>query len=182
MSAPVALIISSVPKTAMDPRRLREAFRSYAGNDRYRRFIRALNTADVEAGRLRYWQDKLWNAFAETQFDCPRDYVTIGQIFAECEVHDCDLLADTVLAPYSQLRNYRTQSPDTGLLSGTIDNVNYPNPGWPVSPDEWPPSQNKMVDVLYCPRCRELRAGRERENGTEPCGEREPPRTRVLKS
>jgi hypothetical protein len=143
---------------------LREAFRSYAGDDRYRRFVRSLNTAHINAGRLRYWQHELWSAFAETMSACPRDYTTIMQVFTLCEVHDCDLIADTVLSPYSQIRTYRTQSPDTGLHSGTIDNEKYPYPGWPVSPDDWPPNENKLVDVLYCPRCRELRAEREREN------------------
>jgi hypothetical protein len=146
----------------MELQLLREAFRAYAGDDKYRRFIRALNTANIDADRLRYWQDEIWNQFAETTSNCPRDYVTIQKIFAVCEVHDRELLADTVLAPYSQLRNYRTQSPDTGLQTGTIDNENYPYPGWPVSPDDWPPNENKMVDVLYCPKCRELRAERER--------------------
>lgn len=150
----------------MKPNLLREAFRSYAGDDKYRRFIRALNTASMQADRLRYWQDKLWTDFAATASDCPRDYSTIQQLFAVCEMHGCDLRVDTILAPYSQLQNSRTQSPDTGLQAGTIEKEKYPYPGWPVSPDDWPPNENKMVDVLYCPKCRELRAERERENGT----------------
>ncbi|MBX3418747.1 MAG: hypothetical protein KF851_14165 [Pirellulaceae bacterium] len=150
----------------MKSKLLRESFRSYAGDEKYRRFIRALNTASQNAVQLRYWQDVLWTGFASTVPDCPCDYSTIQQLFAVCELHDCDLLTDTVLAPYSQLRHSRTQSPDTGLQAGTIDNDKYPYPGWPVSPDDWPPHENKFVDVLYCPKCRELRAQRERENET----------------
>ena len=149
----------------MTPIALRESFRAFAGDENFRRFVHAINTAPFRLKRLRYWQEELWNEFRATTPDCTESYAEIQQLFAICEVHGYELERDTVLAPYSQLRYHRTESPDSGLHSGMMDTKQYPYPGWGVSPSDWPPAENRMVDVLYCPRCRELRSEREAENG-----------------
>ena len=166
----------------METKLLQELFRVFAGDEKYRRFIRALNTASLDSDKLSYWQDSLWTNFVSTMPHCPREYSMIQKLFAICEIHDCDLLADTVLAPYSQLRYTRTQSPETGLQTGMLDNEKHPYLGWPVSPADWPPDENKLVDLLYCSKCRELRDEREHQKATEQSDARKSPVSREFVS
>ena len=73
----------------MERSAIREAFRNFAGEPRYRKFVHALNTRCSD--RLLFWQEKLWREFvgrnptADLQFDALR------KAFHVCEVHGCEL-------------------------------------------------------------------------------------------
>jgi len=148
------------PSTNMNSTELRDAFRTFAGEDAYKKFVRTFNLAPDDFDRLRFWQDTLWSKFSSTHPNFPTESQSIRDAFRVCELHDETLLLDSVLAPYSQLRPRITESPDTGLHHG-ISCVDCPYPGWGMSPEDWPPEENKMVDVLYCPTCRDNRKHRE---------------------
>ncbi len=77
----------------MDRSAIREAFREFAGEPRFRRFMHALNTRCSD--RLLFWQEKLWREFvvqnpaADLQFDALR------KAFHFCEIHGCELASET---------------------------------------------------------------------------------------
>jgi hypothetical protein len=49
----------------MDTAEVREAFRSFVGDECFRKFVRALNSGRPD--RLLYWQEELWHRFASEQ-------------------------------------------------------------------------------------------------------------------
>src|SRR5262245_21287399 len=127
---------------------VRTAFRRFVGEDQYRRFVRALNTARPGARALRFWQERLWDDFAASTPSIPGTFEQVRGCFGICEIHDRELLNDTVLAPYSQIRYCATQSPDLGLPKGLAGAEDFPYSGWGVSPNDWQPGATRLVEVL----------------------------------
>src|SRR6187401_2409631 len=114
----------------MDAAELRRAFAAFAGEDRFRSFIRALNVAPVSLTRLRFWQEDLWAAFVEVDLRWPAEFPGIREAFRVCEVHGCQLARDSVFAPAGQIQRSHTQSPDSGSPEFPPAFAAFPYPGW----------------------------------------------------
>lgn len=78
---------------------IRDHFHAYAGDDAYPKFVAEINLFNRRAGRLRYWQEKIWQPFS----DAKGLSLTLPQIldcFAVCHVHGCELEKDDVPIVY----------------------------------------------------------------------------------
>jgi hypothetical protein len=142
----------------MDSAELRRAFAAFAGDDRFRAFVRALNAAPVSLTRLRYWQGELWAAFVAADPRWPADFAAAREAFRVCEVHGCELARDAVHAPAGQIQWRHTQSPDCGFPDFPPAFAAFPYSGWGVDPSAWAGAGTRLVEVWYCPECRRLRA------------------------
>ncbi len=159
----------------MTPPEVWRAFMAFAGEGRFRAFVRALNTAPASLLRLRYWQAELWARFTRADPRWPADFASVREVFRACEVHAAELLRDTVLAPAGQIQWRETQSPDLGFPDSPREFAELPYPGWGVDPTAYPPSYpTKLVGLWYCPVCRELRAAWEAERAARLAGTRRP--------
>jgi hypothetical protein len=152
----------------MDATAMRRAFAAFAGEDRFRSFVRALNKAPVSLNRLRFWQAKLWAAFVGIDPRWPADFAAVRDAFRVCEVHGAELLRDAVHAPAGQIQWLHTQSPDSGWPNPPAEFATFPYPGWGVDPAAWTGAGTRLMDVWYCPECRRLRAAWEAEHGRTP--------------
>ena len=74
----------------VDAHTIRDRFRSAVGTQSYGKFVRGINEFSISAGRLRYWQQKLWEPFAESEQLCCKDAEVI-RIFLVCCVHGDEL-------------------------------------------------------------------------------------------
>lgn len=86
----------------MEAVEVRRAFAAFAGEDLFRAFVRALNTAPMALTRLRFWQEELWVAFVQADPHWPADFAAVREAFRICEVHGCELACDAVHAPAGQ--------------------------------------------------------------------------------
>jgi hypothetical protein len=98
----------------VDASELRRAFGAFAGVDRFRAFVRALNVAPVSLTRLRFWQEQLWAAFVSADPRWPADFAVAREAFRVCELHGCGLARDAVSALAAQIQWQHTQSPNSG--------------------------------------------------------------------
>jgi hypothetical protein len=78
----------------MDAQKLRILFRDFAGEDRYRKFVRAIDGACQSKHRLLFWQQDLWQEFVlaiPLAPLAPRSDSEILAAFRVCYCHGCDL-------------------------------------------------------------------------------------------
>ena len=83
-------------RNVMTPAQLRTTFRGFAGSDRVRRFVVQLRGDAPEEARpryptgrgLRYWQEELWDQFADKNDDVPLDLEAIREAMLWCDIHD----------------------------------------------------------------------------------------------
>ena len=75
----------------MDAATLRISFRDFAGQDRYRKFVRTINRQCRTNGRLFFWQEQLWREFLTRVSEAPASEGEIMNLFRVCDIHDCDL-------------------------------------------------------------------------------------------
>jgi hypothetical protein len=151
----------------VDAAELRLAFGAFAGADRFRAFVRALNVAPVSLTRLRFWQEELWAAFVSADPRWPADFAVAREAFRVCELHGCELVRDAVPAPTGQIQWRHTQSPDSGSPDLPPDFAAFPYAGWGVDPLAWSGAGTTLMEVWYCPECRRLRAMWEAEHAEQ---------------
>ena len=151
----------------MDYVGLRTAFSKFVGKERFNEFVKTLNTAHIDLKRLRFWQEQLWKRFVQSHPDWPVNFGIVREAFRFCEVHGCDLLRGTVLAPSGQIQQMETQSGDSGRRGCLIGNQDFPYCGWSVNPDDWVGCGTRTMEIWFCPTCRELRAIWESERDPE---------------
>jgi len=75
----------------LDADKIKTAFREFAGDERYRKFVRAISQRCPEKGRLFFWQEQLWNEFSSAH---PEDTTSQGEILRilrVCYIHNSDL-------------------------------------------------------------------------------------------
>lgn len=75
----------------MDGGEVRAAFRNFAGEERFRRFVRAASQKCPEKGCLFFWQEQLWGKFVATVAGVGMRQNEILQAFRICDVHGCEL-------------------------------------------------------------------------------------------
>jgi hypothetical protein len=82
-----------------DAATLRQAFRSFLGDERFAEFIRQF----VRVGRLRHWQEEVWAKFvsANPEFAVGEDELRAA--LRICELHGCGLQPDTVVVAHEEL-------------------------------------------------------------------------------
>jgi hypothetical protein len=85
---------SAPEATRMEASEFRTAFASFAGPDRYRKFLRALNREDRWRGRFVYWQEELLARFAATAPSAGVAFEQVESLLRVCELHGADLVAD----------------------------------------------------------------------------------------
>jgi hypothetical protein len=137
---------------------LLETFRAFAGNQQFRAFVHALNKAPLSLKRLRYWQEELWKSFISSHPMFPADFGKVREAFRICELHGCRLLGDAVHAPAGQIQHRETQSPDHPFPVDLPGIEDCPHDGWGVDPAEWEGCGTRLIDIWYCPECRNRRA------------------------
>jgi hypothetical protein len=147
----------------MDETAVLAAFRSFAGDQQFRTFVRDLNIAPLSLKRLRYWQEDLWAEFVALHPAVPADFGTVREAFRVCEVHDCQLLRDVVHAPAGQIQSRETHSPDHPFPDELPGIRDCPYSGWGVDPFEWQGCGTQLMEIWYCPECRKKRAILEEE-------------------
>jgi hypothetical protein len=75
----------------MDIGEIRTAFRKFVGEERFRKFVRAVSQRYPEKGRLFFWQEQLWDKFVSTVAGVGAGQDEIPRAFCICDVHDCEL-------------------------------------------------------------------------------------------
>jgi hypothetical protein len=75
----------------MDVNEVRTAFRKFAGEERFRKFVRAVSRRCPEKGRLFFWQEQLWGGFVSTVAGVGTHQDEILRAFRICDVHGCEL-------------------------------------------------------------------------------------------
>src|SRR5688572_29791891 len=70
---------------------VRTAFREFAGEERFREFVRAVSQRCPEKGRLFFWQEQMWGEFVSTVAGVGTCQDEILRIFRICDVHGCEL-------------------------------------------------------------------------------------------
>jgi hypothetical protein len=146
----------------MDDFALRHQFSRFAGHEKFRDFVRALNWAPIELKRLRFWQQQLWDSFVQANPQWPSDFSHAREAFRICEVHRQSLIRDKVWgagAPSNE-----TQSPDMRRPNTPCEFIMFPYPGWGLDPAKWPDGYLKLIEIWYCPECRSRRAEWEAEH------------------
>ncbi len=100
----------------MDTRELQASFRRFAGHERYRKFVRAINRACRSKGRLFFWQEQLWDEFAATIPDGLKTGNEVMAAFRVCDVHDCPLQSPPDDKPLVEIRD----TPERELAYNTL--------------------------------------------------------------
>jgi hypothetical protein len=75
----------------MPPAKLRASFLQFAGQARYRKFVRSLALVERNQARLFFWQELLWREFATKEPAAPKDERTVMELLRVCDVHDTTL-------------------------------------------------------------------------------------------
>jgi hypothetical protein len=139
---------------------IRSAFRDFVGDATYRKFLHALHAAPPDLEGLRFWQEQLWDSFVTSDPSLPRRFDAVRGAFQVCEIHNRDLLQERVLA-HSGSRQKSAVS--------RVPHLDFPYSDWGVlSHEVLPGTALKFVDILYCPECREKRAGWEKDGNRLP--------------
>ena len=89
----------------MDNGELSSRFLAFCGRERFRKFVIQLNRECRGKGRLLFWQEELWAAFAEThQGEAPCSFVAVAEALRLCPVHDLPLRSEEVPVAHGLVR------------------------------------------------------------------------------
>lgn len=128
---------------------VRTRFKAFAGDVQFHNFVVQVHRFAGRRGRLRFWQDKLWNAFLVENQDCGIDHDELCTTFRVCELHGCELQSTSVpvvdgCVVYS--RDY------------TIDSASrFPHATREFVSTEGAPKYSNRADIFYCNKCDETR-------------------------
>jgi hypothetical protein len=78
----------------MEASEFRNLFCSFAGPDRYRQFVRALNVGGRWRGRFQYWQERLIAGFLASFPSAEVGFERVEALLRVCELHGADLAHD----------------------------------------------------------------------------------------
>lgn len=146
----------------MDDAELIERFRSFAGGERFRKFLRTTNTDAVYKRRFLFWQEQLWDEFCTSH----PEYAQLSSddlfaLFRICHIHESRLLDDHVPATYGHWR-----FPQEYLLALE---KSFPFANMMYCGDSVERQRHANHSVKYCPECRdaliEWNAGRNHKMG-----------------
>jgi hypothetical protein len=78
----------------MEASEFRKSFSSFAGPDRYRQFVRALNAGGRWRSRFQYWQERLLAEFVASFPSAEVAFERVESLLRVCELHVADLAHD----------------------------------------------------------------------------------------
>lgn len=138
---------------------MRLALATFLGEERYRKFLRLLNTTCMHRGRLLFWQEDAWKEFVAAHPQWEMNYESLREQLRVCWVHGCELFGTRkrVYGPGVHL-NYTREY--TEVWSRMFPNSHEDLPervtagGYPL-PIE-------LAEVWECPECCKARAKWER--------------------
>lgn len=125
-------------------------FRSFCGEDRYRKFLKTINTDAIHKHRLYHWQEELWNEFCNTHHHHEYLYIPSDDLlnaFRICHIHEQRLLDDHVPADYG----YRRFPLDYSIA--LEESFPFANMMYCDGPSKRERHANH--NVKYCPTCRD---------------------------
>lgn len=134
----------------MDSAALRALFRRYAGPERYRRFMRAINGACRGKGRLFFWQEQLWRAFAETAPGTPMNDTDVMRVFAVCDVHECPLLQLAEETPLPEVRDTPEYEQARDNLFPFANDRNFVCSQCQAARERWIADNAELCRILRC--------------------------------
>jgi hypothetical protein len=74
---------------------IRTRFKAFVGEKRFRDFVYQIDGFANDRGRLRFWQEKVWEAFLVENPGCRMDHDELCRVFRtrfrSCELHRCEL-------------------------------------------------------------------------------------------
>jgi hypothetical protein len=129
----------------MEASEFRNVFISFAGPDRYRQFVRALNRGGRWRGRLLYWQETLLAEFVATYPSVEVAFELVEPLLRVCELHGAELAHDPeglshrcrgAVSDYTRAQAEQFPNTDCG----------------PVVMGRW--FENFRQGLWYCPACR----------------------------
>jgi hypothetical protein len=118
-------------KPEMDINEVRVAFREFAGEVRFRKFVRAVSQRCHRKERLFFWQEQLWGNFVCTVPRAARCPDEILRAFRICDVHGCELEPTPTNDALAEIRD----TPEYGQALETL---------FPLAAGRY----------FVCPRCR----------------------------
>ena len=132
----------------IDTTSIREAFESFAGTERFNKFLAVFNSDTRSPKALRYWQSELWSAFLESYASVAPsvdDIPNLSSVFNICPLHRVELQAGTAsvvngLTPFEPSLTYARNSrfPFDNLFA-------YKNHS---------SANTALVPTSFCPACR----------------------------
>lgn len=124
----------------------RETMLTSFGQDRYKKFVAAMNGRCQYKGRMFFWQEEMWNVVQKQLNVRISDFNIISGLFRHCHVHGDDLQQERVKVVYGTRKM-------TGAYIEALESVFpyanevYFGPCW-----QEPPSHQ---EVFFCEACRE---------------------------
>jgi hypothetical protein len=139
----------------VDPVEFRRSFAAFAGPDRYRQFLRALNGEGRWRGRFLYWQGELLEKFAASTGTGVATFEQVEPLLRVCEEHQVELERDPealssrcrgAVTDYTRAQAEHFPNTDCGPLEVGRRHDNYRHGLW------------------YCPACRASEAEWKRQS------------------
>ena len=131
----------------MDLHAVRQALAAFLGPEKFQRLISSPLSTN---GRLRFWQQSLWDEFTIANPSYADATDLLPAIFRYCILHDLDLLPDKISGTYGEIVHAPEYERDA------LRDFPYAAIGpWKT---EGKLKVELTIDVWYCPKCREAYA------------------------
>jgi hypothetical protein len=133
----------------MTDREIIRGFRLYAGQEKYRQFLFAINNSAPAEQRLKFWQEHLWAEFVKKNPGHDElGTVNVLQLFRICPVHGCRMAISNAGIRYGKPSNmylfgWYAKLRDALFPFGRMSVLG----GCMVGPES-------VCSVIYCRRCR----------------------------
>ena len=130
-----------------DFKKIRRDFYNFVGDTNiYNKFVRHLNCSNQ--GRLLFKQEMRWNSFQDKILGREYGFDEIQEIFRVCEVHNIDLVKDTVKLKQGHLDYSREYEQASANLFPYACSSPY---------FVWDTKGQKAIDVWFCQKCRDAK-------------------------
>ncbi|WDE08714.1 hypothetical protein SG34_032945 [Thalassomonas viridans] len=130
----------------MTTEEVRRIFEELIGREKYEKFISALHNPSRTRGRMKFWQEKLWNQFCSETGYPETSYEDITKLFDYCLIHNQEFRADIVPVVYGTFE----QEPKEKQF---IKDNNFPYAALQVKRGG-PAEAETETTVKYCIECR----------------------------
>lgn len=130
----------------LEPQLARQTMLAAFGQDRYKKFVAALNGRCQSKGRMFFWQDEMWEEVQKQLKVRISDFKVISELFRHCHVHGDDLEQELVRVVYGTRKL-------TGAYIEAMESIFpyanevYFGPCWKEPPNH--------REVFFCNGCRE---------------------------
>jgi hypothetical protein len=125
---------------------IRAKFQQSIGLEKYLKFVLALNA--LQAKRLTFWQEELWEPFREQHGLSARSFEDVRKLFRYCHIHDTELVEHAVPIVYG------TPKPQSQPERDRVQAVHPYSRTFiqgPCSVEE-----ARTANLYFCPECRRV--------------------------